>query len=136
MSLSAMIASFIMEGVAERFPKLKMVIIEGGFGWVPSLGWRMDSHWHALKSEVPHLRQKPSEYLKSQFWFTTQPVEEPENPEHLRKLIDWIGWDRLLFATDYPHWDSDDPRYAFKCRLSEEEKRAIFAGNAKAVYGL
>jgi uncharacterized protein len=54
----------------------------------------------------------------------------------LRKLIDWIGWDRLLFATDYPHWDSDDPRYAFKCRLSETERRAIFSGNAKAVYGL
>jgi hypothetical protein len=54
----------------------------------------------------------------------------------LRKLIDWIGWDRLLFATDYPHWDSDDPRYAFKCHLSDDERRAIFAGNAKSVYGL
>ena len=80
--------------------------------------------------------RKPSDYLKSNFWFTTQPVEEPEEPEHLRKLIDWIGWDRLLFATDYPHWDSDDPRYAFKCRMSEAERRAIFSGNAKAVYGL
>ena len=136
MSLAAMVASFILEGVPERFPRLKIVIIEGGFGWVPSLGWRMDSHWKALRSEVPHLRRKPSEYLKESFWFTTQPVEEPEKPEHLRKLIDWIGWDRLLFATDYPHWDSDDPRYAFKMPMSEAEKRAIFNGNAKAVYGL
>ena len=136
MSLAAMVASFILEGVPERFPNLKMVIIEGGFGWVPGLGWRMDSHWAALRSEVPHLKRKPSDYLKSSFWFTTQPVEEPEQPEHLRKLIDWIGWDRLLFATDYPHWDSDDPRYAFKCRMSEAEKRAIFAGNAKTVYRL
>ena len=136
MSLAAMTASFILEGVAARFPKLKMVIIEGGFGWVPSLGWRMDSHWKALRSEVPHLERLPSDYMKQAFWFTTQPVEEPENPDHLRKLIDWIGWDRLLFATDYPHWDSDDPRYAFKCHLSEAERRAIFNGNAKAVYGL
>ena len=136
MSLAAMCASFVLEGVAERFPRLKFVIIEGGFGWVPSLGWRMDSHWKALRSEVPHLRRKPSEYLKSQFWFTTQPVEEPERPEHLRKLIDWIGWDRLLFASDYPHWDSDDPRYVFKCPMSEAERRAIFAGNAKTVYRL
>ena len=135
-SLAAMVASFILEGVTERFPTLKLVVIEGGFGWVPALGWRMDSHWPALRSEVPHLTRKPSDYLKSNFWFTTQPIEEPEQPEHLRKMIDWIGWDRLLFATDYPHWDSDDPRYAFKCRLSEEERRAIFAGNAKAVYGL
>ncbi len=136
MSLSAMLASFVLEGVLEKFPRLKLVVIEGGFGWVPSLGWRMDSHWKSLRSEVPHLRRKPSEYLKEHVWFTTQPVEEPENPAHLRTLIDWIGWDRLLFATDYPHWDSDDPRYAFKCEMSEAERRAIFAGNARAVYGL
>lgn len=105
-------------------------------GWVPSLGWRMDSHWRALRSEVPHLRRAPSEYLRTNFWFTTQPVEEPERPEHLRKLIDWIGWDRLLFASDYPHWDSDDPRYAFKCPLSEAERRGLFADNARAVYRL
>ena len=136
MSLSAMLASFVLEGVLERFPRLKLVVIEGGFGWVPSLGWRMDSHWKSLRSEVPHLRRKPSEYLKESVWFTSQPVEEPEQPEHLRQVIDWIGWDRLLFATDYPHWDSDDPRYAFKCEMSEAERRAIFAGNARAVYGL
>ena len=63
-------------------------------------------------------------------------MEEPEDPEDLRRLLSRIGWDRVLFATDYPHWDSDDPRYAFKCRLSEDERRAIFATNAKAVYGL
>ncbi|MBL6455220.1 amidohydrolase [Belnapia sp. T6] len=136
MSMAALCASFILEGVFDRFPRLKVVIIEGGFGWVPSLGWRMDGLWRSLKSEVPHLHRKPSDYLKSNIWFTTQPVEEPERPEHLRQVIDWIGWDRLLFATDYPHWDSDDPRYAFKLPMSEAERRMILAENARAVYGL
>ncbi|SDD78759.1 amidohydrolase family protein [Belnapia rosea] len=136
MSMAALCASFILEGVFDRFPRLKVVIIEGGFGWVPSLGWRMDGLWRSLRSEVPHLRRKPSEYLKSHLWFTTQPVEEPERPEHLRQVIDWIGWDRLLFATDYPHWDSDDPRYAFKLQMSEAERRMILADNARAVYRL
>jgi hypothetical protein len=136
LSLSALIASFIFEGVLERFPRLKIVIIEGGFGWVPALGWRMDSHARALASEVPHLRRRPSEYLRHSFWYTTQPVDEPEEPGHMRRTIDWIGWDRLLFASDYPHWDSDDPRHVFKCRMSAAERRAIFAGNARAVYGL
>jgi hypothetical protein len=135
MSLAAMVASFILEGVPERFPSLKMVIVEGGFGWVPSLGWRMDSHWQALRSEVPHLQRKPSDYLKSNFWFTTQPVEEPEEPEHLRKLIDWIGWDRLLFATDYPHWDYDDPTHVLPMPVAEEKKRNFFLNNAVALYG-
>lgn len=136
MSMAALCASFILEGVFDRFPRLKIVIIEGGFGWVPSLGWRMDGLWKSLRSEVPHLQRKPSDYLRSHLWFTTQPVEEPERPEHLRRVIDWIGRDRLLFATDYPHWDSDDPRYAFKLPLSEAERRAILADNARAVYGL
>jgi uncharacterized protein len=44
--------------------------------------------------------------------------------------------DRLLFSTDYPHWDFDDPRQAFKVRLSDEADQAIFRDNAKALYRL
>ena len=36
-------------------------------------------------------------------------MEEPQPREHVLDAIDWIGWDRLMFATDYPHWDYDDP---------------------------
>jgi predicted TIM-barrel fold metal-dependent hydrolase len=135
MSLHAMVASFIIEGVFERFPGLKVVVVEAGFAWVPALGWRMDRHWEQFRKEVPHLKHPPSHFLRSNIWWTTQPMEEPEHPQHLRSMLDWIGWDRVLFATDYPHWDSDDPRYAFKIPLSDEERRAIFAGNAEAVYG-
>ena len=51
-------------------------------------------------------------------------------------MIDWVGWDRILFASGYPHWDMDDPEHAFQIRLSEEERRVVFNGNARAVYGL
>ena len=54
------------------------------------------------------------------------------HPDTLR----WIGTDRLMFSTDYPHWDFDDPRYAFKVPLTAAEKAAIFAGNAVNFYGL
>ncbi len=62
-----------------------------------------------MRDEVPHLKRPPSEYIREQMWFTTQPMDEPERPEDLRAILDWIGWDRLLFATDYPHWDMDNP---------------------------
>lgn len=128
--------SMVLEGVFERFKDLKLVLVEGGFAWVPALCWRLDRHWQRMRSEVPHLKRPPSEYIRDHVWFTTQPMEEPESAEDLVRLIDWIGCDRLLFSTDYPHWDFDDPKCVFKVKLGDAEKRMIFAENAKRVYGL
>lgn len=130
------LASLVFEGVFERFPKLKVVMIEGGFAWAPALCWRMDKHWERQRGETPHVKRPPSEYVRQHFWFTTQPIEEPDNPEHLADIMDWIGWDRLMISTDYPHWDFDDPRQAFKFRLSDEQRRKVFGANAKELYGL
>src|SRR6266536_4788858 len=96
-AFQAQVTSLICEGVFERFPKLKIVLIEGGFAWVPVLGWRMDKHWERMRSETPHLKRPPSEYVREHFWFTTQPIEEPEDPQHLKDIMAWIGWDRLMF---------------------------------------
>jgi predicted TIM-barrel fold metal-dependent hydrolase len=130
------LASLVFEGVLERFPKLRIVLIEGGFAWLPALTWRMDKHWERMRAETPHLKRRPSEYVREHVWFTTQPIEEPEHPEHLNDIMQWIGWDRLMFSTDYPHWDFDDPRQVFKARLTEEQKAKVFRDNAKAFYGL
>jgi predicted TIM-barrel fold metal-dependent hydrolase len=135
-TMAAQLTSLVLEGVPERFPNLKIVFIEGGFGWIPSATWRMDRHFEAFRSEVPHLKRRPSEYVKEHFWFTTQPIDEPDEGKHLRSLIEWVGADRLLFSSDYPHWDFDDPRYAFKTPLTEIERRKIFNGNARALYRL
>jgi uncharacterized protein len=72
--------------------------------------------------------------VRENFWFTTQPSEEPDNAKHLRSVLEWIGIDRLLFSSDYPHWDFDDPRFAFKTPLTEAERKQLFNSNARAVY--
>ena len=96
----------------------------------------MDKHWARLRSEVPHLKRPPSEYVREQVWFTTQPMEEPARASQLIDLFDRIGWDRILFSTDYPHWDFDDPRYAFKAPLSEAQRDQLLYQNAQAFYGI
>ena len=131
------VISLVCEGVFERFPTLKIVLVEGGFGWLPPLMWRLDRAWTKLKSEVPELKRLPSEYIREHFWFTTQPVEEPTRPEDFRQLLaDLQMDDRILFATDYPHWDFDSPDQAIPAWLPEETRRAIMADNARALYRL
>jgi len=48
--------------------------------------------------------------------------------------MEWIGWDRILFASDYPHWDFDDPRLAIPGFIPEEKRAAIYGGNANRIY--
>ncbi len=132
----AQVASLILEGVFERYKDLKFVMIEAGFGWMPSLGWRMDNNWKRLKDEVPHLRKAPSEYMREQIWISTQPMEEAEEPEHLIECMDWVGWDRIMFSSDYPHWDFDDPLVALPPSLDAERRAMVFSENARALYRL
>jgi uncharacterized protein len=63
-------------------------------------------------------------------------MAEPDTRRHLADTIEWIGWDKLLFATDYPHWDYDDPIRALPLPISDAQRQKLFLGNAKAVYGL
>ena len=67
----------VIEGVFERIPNFKLVLIESGFAWLPSLAWRLDKIWNRLKQETPHLKRAPSEYIRESVWLTTQPMEEP-----------------------------------------------------------
>jgi uncharacterized protein len=137
-AMQANIISLVTEGVFDRFPHLKIVSVENGFGWLPSLMWRLDSSWQLLRSEVPHLHHAPSEYIREHVYVTTQPMEEPHRPRHFHQLIDQFGdmVDHLLFASDYPHWDADHPVEAFPVQLPHATLSKIYFENAAALYGL
>jgi predicted TIM-barrel fold metal-dependent hydrolase len=128
--------SLVCSGAFEAFPTLKIVFVEGGFAWLPPLMWRFDRSAELLASEVPHLRRPPSEYIREHLWFTTQPMEEPEEPGYLIQTLRALDMDdRLLFATDYPHWDFDAPDKALPRSLDPGLRDRIFAANADALYG-
>ena len=139
-SVYTLVASLIFEGVFERFPSLKVVLVELGWSWAAPFSWRLDAAWSVLKDEVPHLQRKPSEYLRDHFWFTTQPIEEPPKPRWLHELVlqlERCGMgDRLMFSSDYPHWDFDSPDEALPASLADDVRARIFAGNASSLYGI
>ena len=55
-TMQTLVTSLVCEGVFEHIPNLKIVLVEGGFAWLPALCWRLDKHWKRLKAEVPLLR--------------------------------------------------------------------------------
>lgn len=124
------IASLIFEGVFERFPKLKVAILEAGFSWVPAFMWRMDQEWKGLRFQTPWVKRWPSEYLLQHFRFASQPEDEPPVPGAQASLLEWMHAEQvLMFASDYPHWDWDDPAATLK-GIPEALRRRIFGGNA------
>ena len=133
----AQVASYVYEGVFEHFPELQVVLIEGGVAWLTALMWRMDATYKKLKVEVPYLTQLPSQTVREHFWVSTQPMEEPPKNEFFHQMLEHVDMDdRLMFATDYPHWDFDSPDQALPNSLDKDLKRDIMAENARTLYGL
>jgi uncharacterized protein len=65
-----------------------------------------------------------------------RPIEDPKRPRDLLSIIKRIGSDRIMFSTDYPQRDQDDPSYAFNVAWPEPWKRMIVRNNAPALHGL
>jgi predicted TIM-barrel fold metal-dependent hydrolase len=128
--------SFIVHGVFEKFPNLQLLLVEGGVAWLPDFVWAMDAHYDLLRHESPWVRRWPSEYVHDHVRLTTQPLEVPDEPGRLVDLIESLDGmeDLLCFATDYPHWDADDPTYIAR-HLRREWLPKLFYENARAVYG-
>ena len=135
-NFQAHLVSIICEGVFEKFPNLKFVLVEGGVAWLPHLMWRMDKNYKALRATTPWLKKMPSRYIREHCYLTTQPIEEPENPKHLQQIFEMIDAENiLLFSSDFPHWDFDDPFMVLK-GFPAETKQKILNLNAKKLYKL
>lgn len=133
-TMMAHCVSLVADGVFEEFPSLRFVFIEGGVVWVPHVMWRLDRLYTALRAETPYLKRKPSEYILSNCYFSTQPIEEPDEHRHLLEMLAMLHAEKtLVFASDYPHWDFDNRHLAFSF-FPEELRRRVFAGNALDLY--
>jgi predicted TIM-barrel fold metal-dependent hydrolase len=131
------LVSLVCRGTFSRHPELRIVVVEAGVTWLPSLLWRLDANWKALRSEVPWVRSLPSETVREHVRFTTQPLEQPADPRQLvqaLRMVDGIET-MLMYASDYPHWDFD-PVELTRNRLPPEWRDAVMSENARALYRL
>lgn len=127
--------SLIAKGTLEKFPALKVIFLEAGATWLPYWLWRMDEHYEKLPFQVPWLKMKPSEYFKRQCYVSCE-VDETD----LGTAVATLGEDRVLFASDYPHWDATFPGVTQtlqnRADLSDSAKTKILRENSRAILGL
>lgn len=101
-------ADLITRGVPVRFPDLNFVMQEAGLGYIPYFMRRFDHEYHSKKEDAPMLEKEPSEYIRDQFYFTSQPVEGTGDPKYVNSIVRLLGGeDNLMFSSDYPHLDFD-----------------------------
>lgn len=129
--------NMIINGIPERFPRLKIIMIESGLAWLPFLAQRLDNEYMMRTSEAPLLTKLPSEYMKENFFYTTQPLET-NNLKALEVTMEMINAkSQLLFSSDYPHWDFNLPSTIIDLPfLDDQTKRNIMGENARKIFKL
>lgn len=129
--------NWILNGIPEKFPQLKSIWVESGLSWIPALMQRLDDQYLMRQSEAPLLRRMPSDYMRENCWYTSQPMER-SNMKALQLTLEMINAEtQLLYASDWPHFDFDTPGTIFDLPfLSEQAKRNILGLNAAKLFGL
>lgn len=129
-------AQLIAFGVLERHPRLRVVFLESSGGWVPFWMERLDEQAGSFGGFCPQMRLAPSEYFARQCWISYE-VEEATLPA----LAPFIGEDRIVWGSDYPHHDAIFPgAVAALLRtlspLPEDTQMRVLGTNAAALYRL
>lgn len=129
-------STFFLHGTFDRFPKLKLVLLEAGAGWLGFWMDRMDAMFAgALRLTMP-LRDLPSTYVRRQVWISADPDERA-----LAGTIGYVGGDRFLWASDYPHSDHtagyiENLHELARLVPDEAARRGLLGENAARLYGV
>ena len=128
--------SMVAGGVLERHPRLRVAFLEAGAGWVPYWLERMEEHYEYLQPCVPWLTKGPAEYMRSeQCYYSIEPDERT-----VSFVCDFVGEERIVWASDYNHGDCKFPRTVEPVleneELSPSRKRRLLGENAMRLYDL
>ena len=125
------VASFIGGGIMDRFPSLRLGVLECGFGWLPFWGQRMNEQY-AYVGSTAELKIKPSEYLTSGRFFCS--IERQEGEDIFAMVTAFLGDGVLMYASDYPHSECQFPNSVDNVMawtsLGGEVRKKLFWGNA------
>ena len=123
-------------GLFERFPRLRLLVLESGGSWVGHYLDRMDAVFgHTPINAGPSLKEKPSDYFRQRCWVSCDPDEHTMAP-----LIERYGAGRFLWASDYPHADHSVDYLKdledLAAALPERDRRQFLGDNVRALFAI
>jgi predicted TIM-barrel fold metal-dependent hydrolase len=129
------LSTFFQFGVFDKFPKLRVVILESGSSWLGFWMDRMDEGYETWIGGTLPLKKKPSEYVRKQVWISGDPDEQAT-----AYVIDYVGRDRFFWASDFPHPDHGgkylDALERMVAPMSPEARRGVVGQNVLDCYKL
>jgi predicted TIM-barrel fold metal-dependent hydrolase len=128
--------SFLVGGICDRHPGLRVVVLESGAGWLPFWLWWLDELYERYVGlDCEELSAPPSELFRRQC-FVSAEIEEPG----LRAVVDALGIDCIVTASDFPHPEGSFPdgirEFVARGDLGDDEKRRILWDNPRRLYGI
>ncbi len=126
--------TMILGGVLERFPRLRVLFLEAGIGWLPYWLERMDHHHERLAWLAPACPRPPTEYFHEQCFISADPDEKT-----IPMVVDLVGDDNLMWASDYPHFDCTFPGVVAEVReakIPQSSMDKLLGRNAVRAYRL
>ncbi len=122
-------------GLFDKFPRLKIVLLESGAGWIGAALDRMDATYGTALGHSVRLKEKPSFYFQRQCWISGDPDETA-----LAHIVEHVGNDRFFWATDYPHFDHPgnyiEALHNLVRPLSDTARKNLLGDSVAKVYGL
>lgn len=123
--------NWLVNGLPERLPKLKVLWMESGIAWAAALMMRIDAEYMMRSFDAPLLKRRPSEYMREMF-YATQPLERPDDLGLLEAMFKALNAEtQLVWGSSFPNSDFDLPSTVYDLPfLSEQARRNILGGNA------
>ena len=129
------LTSFMVGGVLDRLPELKLVFADGGYDLCAPLLWRMDKDYRPMRGDMPWMKRLPSNYIADHVRFVAHSLEGPADPAMLDEWLGMCGADgTLLYGSNYPSWDFFAPGAAF-AGTDPERRERLLGRNAMDLYG-
>jgi len=131
------LSHFMLSGILDRFPTLRLLVLESNAGWLPFFLNRLEKTTEGRQATV--FKEEPLGASARDYFLRQCSIAADADEPTIHHVVEYLGNDNIVFNTDYPHFDAPPPdaplRDIMTQPLSDESKEKILWDNSVKIYG-